>query len=52
MEKLSSKEMKQVMGLVGLKGVQSMLPLGSKEAKRPEAALSSIGGRVSIEGTR
>lgn len=32
LEKLSGKEINQVMGLVGLKGVQSMLPL---EARKP-----------------
>lgn len=44
LEKLSSKEINHVMGLVGLKGVQSMELLGGKEAKRLEACLVSAGG--------
>lgn len=52
LEKLSSQEVNQVMGSVGPKGVQSMLPLGSKEATRLEAALSPVGGDTPLHSLR
>lgn len=51
-EKLRSQEVNQVMGLVGPKGVQSILPLESKEATSLDAALSPVGDDTLLHSPR